>query len=207
MKKKYIIFDFDGTIADTFKLVEKIGLELAPKYQVQLDTKAARELGLKGIIYKLKLPMWMIPKILLETKMKLTDYIKNEAVLFPGMEAVLRELSQKYTLGIVSSNSQENIEFFLRKYSIFNLFSFIHSDSSLFGKDQILKRLCKKHRINNQELLYVGDEDRDIWAAKKFGIKIIAVSWGYNSKTLLTKEKPDFLIDQPQEIVLAMSAL
>jgi len=207
MAKKYIIFDFDGTIADTFKVVEKIGMELAPKYQVQLDTQVAREIGLKGLLHKLKFPMWMIPKILIEMKEKLTEYIKDEAVLFPGMELVLNELSQRYTLGIVSSNSKENIECFLKKHSVLNLFSFIHSDSSLFGKDQILKRLCKKHQIKNQEMLYVGDEDRDIWAAKKFGVKIIAVSWGYNSKTLLTREKPDFLIDKPQEIMLTMSSL
>jgi phosphoglycolate phosphatase-like HAD superfamily hydrolase len=47
----------------------------------------------------------------------------------------------------------------------------------------------------------VCDEVRDIEAAKKSGIKSIAVAWGYNTKDALIKENPDFLVNSPDELI------
>ena len=58
----------------------------------------------------------------------------------------------------------------------------------------------EKHNLKPQEIIYVGDEVRDIQACKKIGVKIIAVSWGYNSKEILDREKPDYLVNKPIEI-------
>ncbi len=64
----------------------------------------------------------------------------------------------------------------------------------------VLKRMCNKHKIKNNEVIYVGDEDRDIIASKKVKIKTIAVTWGFNSKNKLIKENPDYLVDSPIQI-------
>ena len=86
-----------------------------------------------------------------------------------------------------------------------NLFEFVYSESSLFGKHVVLKRMCSKQNIDPLEVVYVGDEDRDIIAAKKVKIKIIAVTWGFNSKAKLSKEKPDYLVDLPMQIIEVIS--
>jgi phosphoglycolate phosphatase len=65
--------------------------------------------------------------------------------------------------------------------------------------------MCKKHQIHHSEVIYVGDEDRDIIAAKKAKIKNIAVSWGYNSKNKLRQLNPDFLVNSPKEMVSYLS--
>ena len=53
---------------------------------------------------------------------------------------------------------------------------------------------------SKNHVFYVCDEVRDIEAARKSGIKSIAVTWGYNTKGALIKENPDFLVNSPDEL-------
>jgi len=61
--------------------------------------------------------------------------------------------------------------------------------------------------LNPEEVIYVGDETRDIEASQKINIKVIVVSWGFNSRTVLAEHNPDFLIHQPQELIEVMKSL
>ncbi|PSB03825.1 HAD family hydrolase, partial [Merismopedia glauca] len=54
---------------------------------------------------------------------------------------------------------------------------------------------------NPAKVIYVGDETRDIEAARKSKIKAIAVCWGFNFREILAKYKPDFLIDRPSQLL------
>lgn len=67
--------------------------------------------------------------------------------------------------------------------------------------------MCNKYNINPLEVIYVGDEDRDIIAAKKTKIKTIAVTWGFNTNEKLSRENPDYLVDSPIQIVEALQDL
>jgi phosphoglycolate phosphatase-like HAD superfamily hydrolase len=49
-------------------------------------------------------------------------------------------------------------------------------------------------------VVYVGDEERDVVAARQAGVDIAAVTWGYNSPELLAVQEPDYLIDYPDEL-------
>ena len=200
--RKTIIFDFDGTIANTFPIVINIVHEIVKRYGMEVTTAEGTSVGLKQILKSLKFPTLKIPQVLLEIKHRLGLKITDEVDLFDNMDFVLNSLSQKYDLGIISSNSESNIQSFLDKYNLLNLFTYIHSDSSLFGKHVVLKRFCRKFKIKYDHVTYIGDEDRDILAAKKVKIKVIAVTWGkYNDKSLLEKEKPDYLVETPQQIL------
>ena len=127
--------------------------------------------------------------------------IVDHIVIEETKSRIFKKLNEDYKLGIVSSNSEENIRIVLRRYKIENLFEFVYSSSSIFGKHLVLKRMCKKYKINPNSIIYIGDEDRDIIAAKKAKIKIIAVTWGFNSEKLLKEEKPDYLVNAPKEIL------
>jgi HAD superfamily hydrolase (TIGR01549 family) len=198
---KYIVFDFDGTIADTFTVVEEIGNSILQRYGIKINSEEAKQIGLRQTIIKSKFPKWEIPKVLSDLRKQLNRRIAEEVKLFPGMESVLIELKKRYDLGIVSSNSGENIQLFLSRNGVLDLFSFIHSDSSLFGKHIVLKRLCRANKIKFTEIVYIGDEDRDVQAANRLGIPIIAVTWGYNTGDNLIKEKPTFIVDNSREIL------
>ena len=198
--KKYIILDFDGTIADTFKLTEEIADKILERYSVVIDDQEAKRIGLRRTIIKSKFPKWQIPKFLADLREKLNLRI-NEVKLFPEMHEVLKCLAKNYNLGILASNTEDNIKKVLQNNEILDLFSFIYSGSSLFGKHRVLKKLYKKYRIFNEDVIYVGDEDRDIQAAKKARTKVIAVTWGYNFEELLIAERPDYLVRETKQLL------
>jgi phosphoglycolate phosphatase len=126
----------------------------------------------------------------------------------PGIESILNQIIlMDYQLGIVSSNSEENIRKFLQKHQWHNLFEIICCGTTIFGKAQVLNKLLRTQTLAAEEVIYVGDETRDIDAAKMVNIKVIAVTWGFNSRSILAEHDPDFLIDRPEEILQVLSRL
>ena len=200
---KYIVFDFDGTLADTFDVIKTIAMNEYSEYDI--DVELFKSEGAKGMLKLLKLPRWKIPGMILNVTSKLRN--SKDIKLFPGIVDLLNELKDNYKIGIVSSSSREIINNTLKDYNIENLFEFVYSESSLFGKQTFLKKMCTKHNINPLEVIYVGDEDRDIIAAKKANIKTIAVTWGFNTKEKLSKENPDYLADSPMHLLEALQSL
>jgi phosphoglycolate phosphatase len=71
----------------------------------------------------------------------------------------------------------------------------------LFGKNKIITNILKRRHLEKEETCYIGDEDRDIEAAKKAGVKSAAVTWGFNTKKRLASINPDFLITKPSDIL------
>lgn len=199
----YIVFDFDGTLADTFDVIKTIAMQEYGEYDIDLELFKSE--GAKGIIRRLDIPRWKIPGMILNVTSKLRN--SKEIKLFPGIVDLLNQLKKDYKIGIVSSNSQEIIYDTLREYELDDLFEFVYSESSLFGKHLVLKKMCSKYKIDPLDVIYVGDEDRDIVAAKKANIKTIAVTWGFNSKEKLSRETPDYLVDSPMEFLEVLQNL
>jgi HAD superfamily hydrolase (TIGR01549 family) len=206
---KTIIFDFDGTLADTLGVLIEITNELAAEFGyrpvneqqvVQLQGLSSRE-----IIKTSGIARWQIPFLLRRFKSSFRQ--KNNAVqLFPAIPEMLKCLKfEGYKLGIVSSNSVENIYMVLQRYQIDHLFSFVHS-CSIFGKSRAIKSVLRANYIAANEVIYVGDEIRDIEAAQRSKIPVIAVTWGFNGKDILQKYQPDYLVNQPQEIIQLLVA-
>jgi phosphoglycolate phosphatase len=118
-----------------------------------------------------------------------------------GMVEVAKELKQRnYKLGIVSSNSEENIRQFLINNNI-DFFDFISSGSSLLGKSRNIKKALKQAQLEADSAVYIGDEIRDVEAATKAGVDVVVVSWGYNSKDSLEKNNPNIIVDSPNELL------
>ncbi len=205
MTIKVIAFDFDGTIADTHdtfvdivnRLSDEFGYE--PVHGEELER--LKKLSSREIIKESKIPFFQIPIILQRIKSELNKEIGNLHP-FKGLKNSLIILKERgYILGIVTSNMKSNVVTFLEKNDLDNLFDFVYSGTPLFGKDRVINRLIKLHKLTRENIIYVGDETRDIQAAKKSHIKMIAVSWGFNSPEVLSKHNPDYLIDQPQDLL------
>ncbi|MCX6748158.1 MAG: HAD-IA family hydrolase [Candidatus Pacearchaeota archaeon] len=145
-----------------------------------------------------------MPGLVKEYKRFMNERISIDLKTFKDIPQVIAKLHKNFRLGILTSNSKENVEMFLKNNDIKNYFDFVFSDSSIFGKAVILKRLLKELELKKNEIIYIGDENRDIIASKKVGITSIAVTWGYNSKDLLIKEKPDYMVGSPKEILICL---
>lgn len=203
MYKKILIFDFDGTIVDSKELLFNTFNQLSHKYGYKEIKKEEiefhRNKTIKELLQLLGISWIKLPLLLIEYRKNYSKSISNIKSIV-NMNEVLQKLHKNnYLLGIVSSNSKENILTFLKKNKL-DIFSVIYSGRSLFGKDRILANLINKHKFIKEQVIYIGDEVRDIEAAKKVGLKIIAVTWGFQSKLILEKYNPDFIVNNPTEL-------
>jgi phosphoglycolate phosphatase len=208
---KVIIFDFDGTIADTLEAVVNITNSLADKFGYLPvdadDINKFRNLSSLEIIQQSGINWFKIPCILAELKYLLSEQI-HLMTLIDGMKETLINLkNQGYILGIMTSNSASNVEKFITNNSLNNLFEFIYGSLPVFGKSRKITALITQAQFNPENVIYVGDETRDIEAAKKSKIKAIAVTWGFNSQAILAKYQPDFIINHPQELLHIITQL
>jgi phosphoglycolate phosphatase len=207
---KYIIFDFDGTVADSKELAFSLLNELSDKYGFRKIARKEADslmlLSMKERLKALKIPLVQLPFMIIELK-------KNYASILPlikpfaGIRDVLLSLRrQQIKTVIISSNSVENIKQFLVKHDL-DYFETIHSQSNIFGKHRSINALLRQLNIGKQEVIYIGDEHRDIEACKKSAIKIISVKWGLDPLALLKKANPDYIVDTPAEIIKVISAI
>lgn len=210
---KVVIFDFDGTIADSFDTVLGIINRLAIEFGFEpfnLDeVKRLRNLNSREIVRQSQSRISVFRLALLLRRLK-AEVSREMRRLQPieGMRETLWALKQRGDrLGIVTSNSSENVNAFLEIHGLKDWFEFIYTGTTIFGKGKMLRRVLRDNALDAATLIYVGDETRDIEAAKKTGIQVIAVSWGFNSKEILAEQHPDFLIQYPQELLDVIQSL
>ena len=201
---KVIIFDFDGTLADTIDILLSITNRLSAEFGFKSATKEElaqlSNLNSWQILQYSGISIFKFPLLIRRLKAELHSEVPH-IQLFPGIKEVLLELKKRgFQLGIITSNSRENVLGALEKNGLQDTFTFIYSGST-FGKHKVINKWLRIENIHTEKVVYVGDEIRDIDAAKKTGIKVIAVGWGFNSPQALAAQNPNFLIKRPQELI------
>lgn len=201
---KHIIFDFDGTLADSTAVFASAWNTLAQKYKFKgIELKEIDTLKKLSISERSKLfdfPMYKLPMILPQFY-KLYRQSLNDVHLFEGMKEVLIEINKRgYKILIISSNSKENILEFLKMNGIHCVADVLCSNR-IFGKDKVMKKFLKEANVDSSDVVYIGDEQRDIVACKKAGVPIIWVEWGYDAKEVVQNEEPEYSVTKPQEIL------
>lgn len=203
-----VVFDFDGTIAETLLTGVDILNSLSGEFGFRKVERSEIE-NLRGrefaeIIKMFGIPLIKVPLIMSQVKKELLRSM-DKIKIVAGMKEVIDEIKSSGSgVGLLSSNSEENLEKFCAQNNL--TFDFIYSGGSMFGKDKVIKKMLKKEKLGAEDILYVGDEVRDIEAARKAGVRIISVSWGFNDRSVLKKSQPDFLVDEPGEIMLIVNA-
>ena len=204
MKYKLIIFDFDGTLADTFPWFLNTLDHVAEKFSlVRIDKsrkEELRKLDAKSFLKHLKIPLYKLPKIAKYMRCLMTEQIDN-IKLFDGAEQLLKDLKIKgYKIAIVSTNSRENIRKVMGK-ELIKLNDHFAGGVSMFGKETKLKKVLKLSGVQKEEAIYIGDEIRDVQASQKIGLPVGAVAWGYNSAEALSALAPTILFNNLEEIL------
>jgi len=201
---KAILFDFDGTIADALPVLLKIVNGMSEKYGYRkIKKREIDELKNHSIRQALKedakMPFYKIPFFMNDVRNRLKKE-KDKVKIFSGMKHIISELSKNYSIAIITKNSKSNVNALLKKYDI-NFVNLIITDNSWYNKHKAIKKALRKFKIQNTEAIYIGDEIRDVQACKKIDVKIISITWGFNSKKVLLNEKPNFIADKPEEIL------
>lgn len=208
MNKKAILFDFDGTIADTVgsgvaafnAIAEEHGfLPITPENQGTLRDKGPRE-----VMKALGIPAYKVPIVVRGLRSGIREAIPTLRVL-DGMAVALKELRQRgYFLGIITSNSKRNVKRFLRANQL-DFFDYIRAGSGIFRKTYAIRVALLLNGLKKDDVAFIGDEIRDIEAARKVGIAAVAVTWGINSKEGLLRANPDFIVNTADDLIRLFS--
>ncbi len=200
-----VIFDFDGTLADTISL----GITLLNSYSEKfgykkLDLEKNKGLSALQLMSVAQISFWKLPYIVWFFKKKLAEN-GGQIKMISGVEKMLGELKNSgFKMGILTSNSLQTVQAFLKKYGIESYFSYIKTDVPLFGKKRALN---KARRQLKSDFIYVGDELRDVEACRKTGIPVVSVSWGFNSFDILEQNNPKMVARNSEEAVNLICAL
>ena len=198
--KPTIIFDFDGTIADSMWVIISIYESLLQTKVTSEQLEHVRNMSAMQVVKELKIPLWKVPKLITSGKKVMTAHMP-EIQPCKGMPELLATLQKAgYDLRIMSSNSDENVHTFLAHYNLEGYFKSVDGSIGLFVKAPALRKIIKQYAIPHDQVFYIGDEARDIEGAKKAGVPIISVGWGYNSPVLLKSLQPDYFVQKPAEI-------
>jgi phosphoglycolate phosphatase len=200
--KKLVIIDFDGTIADSSSYAYDIYVDLMTRLSRpvldQEQFELMRKKPLKERIKQAGIPLYKIGRLVKLTKTLQKQYVLK-TTLFPGIRNLLMMLKDHYELAIVSSNTVSNIKRFLTAHDL-DIFASIIGNQGIHGKAKALKKTLKAFNLAKDHALYVGDETRDIRAAKKARLPIVSVAWGFDHRELLEAHNPGRVATSNQDL-------
>jgi len=204
MEKKAVLFDFDGTIADSIPWIFKEINSHTTEYGFQPippdKFEAFRSSTLPELVKQFNISLFKLPFFIATMRREVKKDI-DKMGLCKGMKELLLSLQKKgYRMGVVSSSPKENIEAFLKRYAL-DIFEFIHSELNIFGKSAALEGVMREYNMKKEETIYAGDEIRDIEACKAIGLDIISVTWGFNNEEGLRKHGATHVVDTPDAIL------
>ncbi|MBP9852565.1 MAG: phosphoglycolate phosphatase [Patescibacteria group bacterium] len=200
---KAVIFDFDGTIADSLAAVIKVVQQINNNYDplTAEEEKALQNRGLLDVALAMGMPWYKIPYYIIWGR-GIFRHHGSAVKVHPGMDKVIKELHKRgVPIFVVSSNKEENVRDFLRKYDLEQYFTRVVGSAFILNKAGTYKKLLREEGLEASDVWCIGDERVDIRSAHRIGAPIIAVTWGYNSRESLKHMHPERLVHDATEIV------
>lgn len=207
---KTVIFDFDGTLADSLELLLSLYNTHADQFGYQTvepdELPRLRKLGYKKAMKQKGIKFYRVPKMVVQLGREMRQRM-DEVKPYSGIVELLNNLrAEGYTLGVLTSNQTALVADFFKAHK-FPPFDFIVSEKTLFGKGKALKRIMRSHNLAKEAVLYVGDEPRDVQASRKAGVRVIGVSWGLGGREGFAAAQPDIVADTTTELSRAIKKL
>jgi phosphoglycolate phosphatase len=208
MPYSLIIFDLDGTLADSFPWFRRHVNDVADRFKFRRvtedDIETLRLRGSREILAHLEVPRWKLPWIARHMRRLKAEQIA-EIALFEGAETMLRSLAASgLRLALVSSDSEANARQQLGETAA--LFSHFDCAASIFGKPAKFRRILRRTGIGAARTISIGDEVRDIEAARAAGIACGAVTWGFAAQQALEVLQPNLMFERMDDIARSLIA-
>jgi phosphoglycolate phosphatase len=203
MNYKLAVFDFDGTLADSFPWVLSIQNQVAQKFDLpavkRSEVERYRGLDIKEVLAGTGLSPWKVARVGRYARRLMGEQI-GQIPLFAGIDHLLVRLARKgVTLAVVSSNSRDNVCGVLGPVNS-ACFSYFECGVSLFGKATKLRKVLRQSGTPPAEAIMIGDEVRDLVAAHAAHMAAGAVTWGFNHRAALQAHHPDLIFSRVEEI-------
>ncbi|MBU8540104.1 HAD hydrolase-like protein [Falsiroseomonas tokyonensis] len=195
------LFDLDGTLADSralmFEALDQAARHFGFRRVTETEAEALRDRDARAVLRALGVPLWKLPRIAAHIKAQASR--APAPPLFPGIGAMLARLeSAGVTLALVSSNSEANARRALGAEA--DCIRHWACDATLFGKASRFRQVLRRTGCLPGEAIAIGDELRDIAAARSAGLTAGAVAWGYALPSALAAAGPDILFASVADI-------
>jgi phosphoglycolate phosphatase len=194
MKYRLAMFDFDGTLADSFPFFIQVFNQLAEQHGFQginpAQASSYRQYNPRQMMKLVGLPAWKLP-LVARTFTTLMRQHAAQIPLFAQVDELLLYLArQGVTLAIITSNDYDNICQILGPANT-KLISHFECGMSIFGKSARIRQVLKKTGIPRCEAIYIGDQVPDLEAARQANVAFGAVAWGYGAIEALRAHSPE----------------
>lgn len=204
MTYRLAIFDFDGTLADSFPFFLSVFNQIADQHGFRridiTQVERLRHYEPRDMMRHVGMPPWKLPLAAASFKNLMSENA-GQVRLFPQVDHALRELARgDLELTIVSSNSEYNVRQVLGP-ELASLISQYECGMSIFGKTSRIRKVVKRAMVEPGAALYIGDQATDAEAARKAGVDFAAVHWGYAPIEVLRKVEPEHEFDMPGALV------
>lgn len=204
MRYDLVLFDFDGTLSDSFPWFAAHLDQAADRFRLQRvpreDVETLRNCEATELLKRFKVPFWKFPLVAHYMRHLMAKDIKAVG-LFPGAADLLTRLRKGgATLGVVSSNSESNVRHVFG-HELSRLVSYYECGVSMQGKAVKIDKLVRRSKTVKGRTVFIGDECRDIDAAQRSGVDSGVVMWGYNHVCVLQKHSPTLVFDTMDDIL------
>ena len=209
---KLVIFDFDGTLADTkehiiltFQMTMK---ELGVEIKSRQECAATIGLTLEDA-FKVLYPGMAAEKYILLRDTYRRIFKENRKILVPGLfpevMETLEELRRRgYLMSIASSRQSPSLQSFLEDMKIAHLFEYaVGGDNVEHPKpapDAVLQ-ILRHYNLSAEEAFVVGDMPFDINMATNAGVKSCGVTWGNADAAQLKESGANYVIDKMSQLL------
>lgn len=203
-----ICFDFDGTLVNSMEVAFDAFVRVGPEFGCKPFTREQlfqlRGLHAREVIREIGVPLYRVPQLARRIRRLMREGLM-ETPPVEGIREVLDGLSRGgYRLILLSSNAEDSVRDYLARHALPG-FEQVIGNVGVFGKAKALRALTRRERIPPERLLYVGDEIRDIEAARRAGVRSAGVGWGYNTPDPLAATGPDMLCIHPQDLLILLA--
>ncbi|MEG3180835.1 HAD hydrolase-like protein [Sphingomonas sp. LT1P40] len=200
---RLVIFDFDGTLSDSGGWFLSVMDHLSDRYGFRRvapeEVEPMRRLSSRDVIRRLAIPRWKLPFIARYIR-RLFGQNTHAVHLFDGVPEMLAAIQAAgVKLAIVTSNSETNARAVLGPENAARI-SWWACGASLFGKAPKFSKVMQASGVPVAHILSLGDETRDIDAARETGIRAGAVLWGYANPAAFAHLHPDIAFDSPAAV-------
>lgn len=203
MTYKLAIFDFDGTLADSFPFFLSVFNTIADKHGFKrIDVArvdSMRHHGTREMMRHVGMPAWKLP-LASKTFMTMMRDNAESIPIFAGIDGALRQLDAAgVQLAVVSSNSESNVRRVMEP-ELAGLISQFECGMSIFGKASRIRHVIAESGVAPADAIYIGDQGTDAEAARKAGVAFGAVHWGYATIEALRQHRPEVEFATPSAL-------